>query len=507
MDQESSEVKDTGKYKHLTVISINDIGENFIARKLLQLYRVDDSAATKISILDLISFENASFNDVSERLSKENIKVQDTIAIKVANALSQIHDTEVAAATKSEVATEFFNKWLYTKLTYLKDGDGYELKPFLDSIDIDKSHDLWCFAVRFDWQTAVNIYKENLSASRNFYSKMPLLLFEKGLASGYPGVGMPFLIKRILKRIQRIYGELGNDVGSITTRQFGFRHVLIESALENGRTVTMPSPLTIQSAQKPELMLQIEVSGLIDVLNYKIHYPHDANDIEIEYFYKFPPAKNLFLNILYGLDQEKSKALTEIQFDVYRRAYLFLEEKLVFSGRPKLEATWSELFFWFIKKVSYNLEDSDFLSKRYAKWSAENPDDGLVEDNFFLPFLLEKLKDSFEDRVIKKPEMFGGELDILFDTIIPVELKVRKGFATPLEDIINEHYKAHNQARAYAAKCRIGFVCVLDIPEKVDSTSNFDNCIQNFSISFGEDLFDTVIITCIFSIRLKSPSQ
>jgi len=49
-----------------------------------------------------------------------------------------------------------------------------------------------------------------------------------------------------------------------------------------------------------------------------------------------------------------------------------------------------------------------------------------MEDDFFLPFLYERLRDRFSDLVSKKPERFGGNVDILFGEI-PIELKVRKG--------------------------------------------------------------------------------
>lgn len=64
-----------------------------------------------------------------------------------------------------------------------------------------------------------------------------------------------------------------------------------------------------------------------------------------------------------------------------------------------------------------------------------------MEDQFFLPAIYERIRNDVGSRVVKKPERFGGEIDILFNDTIPIELKVRVGRKEPLDvaDLSTRH--------------------------------------------------------------------
>jgi hypothetical protein len=65
---------------------------------------------------------------------------------------------------------------------------------------------------------------------------------------------------------------------------------------------------------------------------------------------------------------------------------------------------------------------------------------------------------------VKKPERFRGEIDIIFDDTIPVELKVREAGDPLAEVAVDTRYPGTGQAAAYAAVNRLGIVVVLDLP-------------------------------------------
>lgn len=62
-----------------------------------------------------------------------------------------------------------------------------------------------------------------------------------------------------------------------------------------------------------------------------------------------------------------------------------------------------------------------FLGIPAREWLKQHENDLRVEmeDQFFLPALYERLRNEFGSRVVKKPERFGGETDILFDDTAP----------------------------------------------------------------------------------------
>src|SRR5437588_3984772 len=141
-----------------------------------------------------------------------------------------------------------------------------------------------------------------------------------------------------------------------------------------------------------------------------------------------PASLSVFGAASHGLRPEERRRLNEIELSIYSRLYEEVKKHYVFLGRPKLEQSFGELTSWSIRKAAYCLEDPNFLGTRAKDWLMRHADDKYVrmEDNFFLPFVHERLRESFGDRVIKKSEVYGGEPDLFFDNI-PIELKVRIG--------------------------------------------------------------------------------
>jgi hypothetical protein len=132
-----------------------------------------------------------------------------------------------------------------------------------------------------------------------------------------------------------------------------------------------------------------------------------------------------------------------------------------------------------------------------------------MEDDFFLPFIYERLRIKFGARIVKKPERFGGEIDILFDDMIPIELKVRKRKKAPLSNKdVDTTFKAASQAAAYASVSRLGIVLILDLPREKACITNIEQCCNVFMKNFSRanDL-PTCIVTFIFHCHHPRPSS
>ena len=253
----------------------------------------------------------------------------------------------------------------------------------------------------------------------------------------------------------------------------------------------------------------METIGLIDINKLKISSsPCDINDIELIYSVNKPAIKNRYLAKSFGLSANQRKTLNETQLEIYERIYRKLQENACFIGRPNIEEQFVSIFHWLLKKVTYCLEEPSFLKEKSKLWLQENSDKKYIqmEDNFFLPFLNERLKDEFGDLISKKPEKFGGEVDLLFSEL-PLELKVRRNSDDSLIDVINEKYAPASQSATYSAVTRLGFVLVLDLPQNTNSLTNLDVCFKVIEKDYDNDSLKTNIVVCIFHCNLPKLSS
>jgi hypothetical protein len=209
----------------------------------------------------------------------------------------------------------------------------------------------------------------------------------------------------------------------------------------------------------------------------------------------------------HGLAPEHRRRLSEIQLSIYSRLHEKLREPYVFVARPQLERTFAELSAWALQQVSYCLAEPSFLRQPANEWLERHANDAriLMENSFFLPFLYERLYAAYGERITKKPERYGGEIDLLFDNI-PIELKVRRGGTTPLQEIIDDTYRPAGQACAYATLTRLAYVLVLDLPAHTPEITNLDSCFRVIERDMGTD-FPTCIVVAIFHCHHPKPSR
>ena len=209
------------------------------------------------------------------------------------------------------------------------------------------------------------------------------------------------------------------------------------------------------------------------------------------------------------LDQRRS--LSETQIVITEKIFEALNEALIFADKPKLKGSFCDLIIWFIKKVSYCLEEESFLRKSAVEYLKKNKEKKYVkmEDDFFHPFLFEKLSNTFgSQRVIKKPEKFKGEIDILFDNILPIELKARREKHKDLKSIVDEKFPHKDQAATYESIDRVSFLVILDISSPRSGIKNIENCWKVLTKEFDiNKQLPTKIVTLIFDCNHTAPSS
>src|SRR5438876_1104528 len=224
----------------------------------------------------------------------------------------------------------------------------------------------------------------------------------------------------------------------------------------------MPGIGTTTVEDKMMLPLLLEVNGFLDILDLDFESdPQEHNDVIVRYSVRRPATRNIFGASNGGLDAATRSLLNETELALYHRLHRDVREGLVFGGKPKLELSFGTLCSWLIRKASYCLQEPTFLARPAREWMTEHAKDKMrqMEDQFFLPAIYERIWNDVGSRVVKKPERFGGEIDILFDDTIPIELKVRHGRKEPLDVAdVDATFKPGGQAAAYAAISRLGFV-------------------------------------------------
>lgn len=282
---------------------------------------------------------------------------------------------------------------------------------------------------------------------------------------------------------------------SIDSSDYSFRH-LIATTFDETFQIAMPG--TTGPETKILLPLFLEINGELDVRGLSVSSdPRYPTDVHIRYGVTRPSIINAFHVATQGLSPESRAKLNEHELKAYDRVYRRLASRFVFGGKLKLERSFAELSTWIIRKLAYCLEEPSFLREKAIEWLNSHEGDTYLqlEDRFFLPFLYERLRDEFGDRVVKKPERFGGEIDLLFDDTIPIELKVREGYEHPLADAaVDARYPGRGQAAAYASISRLGLVTVLDLPSGNTAITNLDNCVSVVERTFEDE---TGLPTCV----------
>lgn len=271
-------------------------------------------------------------------------------------------------------------------------------------------------------------------------------------------------------------------------------------------------PFNMDYRGKAILPLYLEAHGLIDIhdisLVNKLLYHSNAN---LQYTVNRPCVVNVFDSDNTSIPIDKRRTLSETQIVIIEKIFEDLNEALIFAGKPKLKEYFRGLVIWFIKKMAYCLEEESFLRDSAVKYLKEHKGNKHVkmEDDFFLPFLFEKLSNTFgSQRVIKKPKKFKGEIDILFGNLLPIELKVWREEHKDLESTVDEKFPHIGQAATYASIDRVGFLVILDISSPKSGIKNIENCWRILTKEFDiNKQLSTKIVTLFFNCNHTAPSS
>jgi hypothetical protein len=367
----------------------------------------------------------------------------------------------------------------------------------------------------FDVTVRPAVLLERLARSIESYVELKAKLFRTIMMSqslpGYPGLRIDFrkqveLLTEYLERRQRETSEIEF---TILSSQIPFRWALQVLAL--GPALTAPAIGTTTADDKVLLLLFLELNGLIDILAMDIDSdPSERHNIVVRFFVRRPARDNIFNATAEGLDADARRVLKETELSIYARLHSRLRDNLTFGGRPNLERSFGTCCSWFLRKIAYCLEEPSFIATPAIAWLAQHSSDPRIqmEDEFFLPSIYERLRSDFGSRVVKKPERFGGEIDILFDDNIPIELKVRRGRKQPLDlSEVDDTFRPSGQAAAYASISRLGFVAILDIPDADVSGVNLESCVSVVDRRIPEDNpYPTSIVVVTFRCQHSVPS-
>lgn len=498
------------KYDRFQVFDIDPI---ILVRKLIAKTcqnNVDKEQSVKLCLLDFYQM----YMDI-RILEKELIGIEfevfDTLTEELSFGISVLSKTEISPKITILPATQYYNNFLEKKLEFLKKGMGYLSigpkdigDPIINDYQIIKETGLKVYCVNFELKKLIGAVKKFIKDYNYLWDKMHRL-WESALDHNAPSIEKQGQL--FIEQIIKIQEHLGIKKVNIGMKDWGMRMTAFVS--DNGSLYLHPFNMDYRG--KSMLPLYLEAHGIIDIHDLSLtNKPLDCTDANLQYTVSRPCVNNIFDSDNTPIPLSERKSLTETQIVIIERIFQEMNEALIFAGKPNLKSSFSELIIWFIKKVSFCLEEESFLRTKVIEYLEQNKQKIYVnlEDGIFLPFLYEKLTSNFSShRVIKKPKKFKGEIDIFFGNHIPIELKVWKKEHKKIESTVDEKFPHLGQAASYASIDRVGFLVILDISSPEKGIRNIENCWKILTKKFDiNKQLHTKIITLIFDCNHSQPS-
>lgn len=494
-------------------LRFTELDETFLARLILAKCPDPDAAAAiavQLTLRDL--FRRFSENELVALLENQTISEAPKTSEIVGDFISMLVGHRVEAKERKQPALDYYHEHIRVRLGWLESGDPVEdFPPRVDAVTSLMQGKLEVFNI----VVRPAVLRERLGA------EIPKLLELRGkindklyIASRRPsdlGGRIDYrkqveFLTHFLKERQQATGE---PTFSILSNRIPFRWALHYVV---GTDLAMAAAGTTTNEDRILLPLFLEVNGMLDVVDIDLESdPLSPHDVVVRYVLRMPAARNIFGASNAGLSARTRTQLNETELALYHRLHDDVREGLVFGGKPKLESSFGDLAAWLICKATYCLEEPTFLGQKARQWVVEHEGHGRIqiEDEFFLPEIYERLRSDFGSRVVKKPARFGGEIDILFDDTIPIELKVRRNRKHPLDIAdVDESYPPTGQAAVYAGISRLGFVVVLDLPGDDTQMVSLENCATVVERRFPETAeFPTCITVIVFRCYSQRPSS
>lgn len=410
----------------------------------------------------------------------------------------------------SKTLGDFFGNHLNLTLEYLRDGDSGLLTPVIEGFEKETLDEFGVpiFRVSVIREKFINAFRANVVEMLNF-QEMAQERLRAATSMSEPAVSIEKQLEFLRVYLNRRRNATGETTFSFQLKEFNFRRILLSFDGLGGNGL-MLSPLSSSAGIKALLPFALAVKGEIDIDQVKITTPvQQIDDVEIQFSIRRPAVSNYLGATYCALSPEKRKLMSEAEINVYEDMIRSLQTNHCFIGKPQLQAEFVEFATWAVRQIVYCLEEPSFLKNPALQWLEAQDGEGYqrMEDDFFLPIVYEKLREKFGPLVSKKPERFGGNVDILFGGI-PIELKARRGQKTALVDtIIDEKYKPTGQAASYAAVTGLGCVLVLDVPTRSPTVTNLSSCIKVVTRQFAEARQPTSVVVFIFQCNTPRPSD
>lgn len=492
---------------------LSDLNPVIVARKLLTLVDLelkDDLQTIIFDISKLYSFPN-TLETMESSLQHKEYELSHSLNEQLNEVMSTITGMEFTAAKERINMIKYYNDFLLQHLDFLKSGLGYMedfngLQAYIREYRIIKTEGL----MQFEVECTVNELIAGIRKFKSDYMELQHKLEEMGRSSIEGNA--PSLEKQgelFIRQLKILSEHLGNKLINMSMNDWGMRMSLFR--VKNHEVVL--HPFNMDYNQKSLLPLLLELDGILDIHNiYLVNSIDNVEMANVQYCVSTPSTINVLNSVNSIIPIEIKRTLSEGQIVIFYRIYDNLQNAMVFFEKPELKKSFIDLFLWVLKKVQYSLEEESFLRDKAISFINDNKSNSYeqVEDKFFLPFIYEKLVDQFgSKRIVKKQEKSKGEVDLMFDNSIPIELKVWKKKKRSSLDLANKQYaKNLKQAAAYANIERVAMLLILDISNIDGQITNLDNSFRVSDIKFDiNEQLCTKIITCIFNCNYISPSS
>jgi hypothetical protein len=495
-------------------LRFSELPESFFGRLILT--KCPDLTSHELTHVELsiaTLFRQYKPVELEERLAGATFPTSHKVEEITADFLNAMIGVDLGLHSGTSEAADYYIDHIASRLKWLKAGEDSEgkLACIEDYVRRDSGN-----AAVFDITVRPALLVERLACHISIDLELGAKLIKKLAEAQHrpadPGPRIDYLkqvelLNQHLDARQKLTSE---GEFSILSNQIPFRWIILHCPIGQD-DITMAGIGTTTAVDKILLPFFLEINGGLDVIDVDLESdPLEPNDVAVRYLIRRPATRNIFGAVNQGLEPSVRALLNEIQLSLYARLHRLVRDGLVFGSRPKLEMSFGTCCSWFLRKAAYCLEEPTFLGTPAKVWlkQHENEKRLQMEDDFFLPAMYERLRSDFGSRVVKKPERFGGEIDILFDDIIPIELKVRRGRRSPLDATdVDEAFPPAGQAAAYAAISRLGFVIVLDLPDRDAQVTNLDSCATVIERRFPENsAYPTCIVLIVLRCYPTSPS-
>lgn len=490
----------------------DELSEPFFARAIASKcpnLESREPTVVPFSLLDLFRRYNAK--EIEDKLVGLSFTSASKETELFADLMKAKCGVDLEANYEATPALDYYHSHIESRLRWLVSGDEFgKIPPCIDGFTKRTDGQLIVFEITVRPAVLVEVLAKNIES----FLEMRAKIFRTIMTSQnpvYPGLRIDFRkqVELMTEYLEKRQKETSEVEFTILSSQIPFRWAYQVFAL--GPAFTAPAIGTTTSEDRILLPLFLEVNGLLDILAMDIESdPSERHNLVVRYFLRRPASENIFSATAEGLDPDVRSKLSETVLSLYTRVHSRLRDNLTFGGRPSLERSFGTSCSWFMRKIAYCLEEPSFLTAPATEWLAQHRSDPKVqmEDEFFLPMIYERLRNDFQSRVVKKPERFGGEIDILFDDTIPIELKVRRGRMGPLDlTVVDDAFRPSGQAAAYAAISRVGLVAILDLPNADVPTVNLESCVTVVERRFPEDNeYPTSIVIVTFRCNMLAPS-